>query len=106
MASVLPVCAPAGVAHHPVLPSTPLAALLVLRHVDAEEVGEPVVALALVEVGVELGALGRWRGRWQLVQGELLALVRGAIHHLVLGAEGRGLAASHQAGGHQNIQIV
>lgn len=44
--------------------------------------------------------------RWQLVQGELLSLVRVAIHHLVLGAEGRGLSASHQPCSHQHIQVV
>lgn len=103
---ILTVYALFGVANHPVLPCTPIAALLVLRHVDAEEVSEAVVALALVEVGIELGAPGRRRGRWQLVQGELLSLVRGAIHHLVHGAEGRGLSASHQPCSHQHIQVV
>lgn len=72
----------------------------------AAEVSEAVVALALIEVGIEFGALGRRWGRWQLVLGELLSLVRGAIHHLVLRAEGRGLAATHQAGCHQHIQVV
>ncbi|MNJ46940.1 hypothetical protein D3C77_420830 [compost metagenome] len=103
---MLLVSASSGVAHHPIFPIPPLSAQLVLRQVDAEEVSEAVVALALVEVFIEPGALEWWRHRRQLVQGELLALVRGAIHNLVLRAEGRGLAAGHQAGDHQHIQIV
>lgn len=59
MATILPVSASARIANHPVLPVPPIPTLLILRHVDAKEVSEAVVALALVKVGVELGTLGR-----------------------------------------------
>lgn len=103
---MLLVSASSGVAHHPIFPIPPLSAQLVLRQVDAEEVSEAVVALALVEVFIEPGALEWWRHRRQLVHDELLAFVRSPLHHLVLRAEGRGLAAGHQADSDQHIQVV
>lgn len=104
--AILAVGTSAWVADHPVLVAAPVPALLDLRLVDPEEVGEAVVALALVEIGIELGALPRWWGWWQLFQGEPFALVCCAIHHIVLRAEGRGLAAGHQSGRNQHIQVV
>ena len=49
MASILPICASSGVANHPVLSISPVATLLEHGLVDAKEVGEAVIALALIK---------------------------------------------------------
>lgn len=69
---MLTVGTSARVADHPVLVVALGAALLDLRLIDPEEVGEPVVALTLVEVGIELGALGRRRGGGSLFRANCL----------------------------------
>lgn len=63
---MLAVGAAAWVAHHPVFIVSPGAALLDLGLVDPEEVGEAVIAFALVEIGIELGVLSRRRRRGSL----------------------------------------
>ncbi|KTB91323.1 hypothetical protein AO072_21270 [Pseudomonas syringae ICMP 13102] len=76
--------------------------LLIPRHLDAQEVGKAVVALALIQVGVKIRAL---RCRWHLGSGESFAFFGREIENFVLIAKRWWLSTSHQPQGHQSLQI-
>ena len=103
---MLAVGATSRVADHTVFVVTPVAALLVLGLVDAEEMGEAFIAFAFIEVGIEPGVFSRWRRWWQLGKRKLLTFRHCPVHHITSITEGRRLAARHQACLYQHIQVV
>ena len=104
MAPILAVRASSRVPNHPIFVIPPIATLLILRHVDAKEVSEAVIALALVEIGIELGALGR-RCRGHCGDCESLAFFGSEVQDFALVAERRRFATRHQAERYQSLQI-
>ena len=105
MASMLPVGASTGVANHPVLSISPVATLLEHGLVDAKEVGEAVVALAFIKVGIKLGTFWRRRCGWHFGDGESLTHFCCEVENFALVAKPRWLSASHQACDDQGFQI-
>ena len=105
-ATMLAVGAAAWVAHHPVFIVSPGAALLDVGLVDPEEVGEAVIAFALVEIGIEPGVLSWRRRRGKLGQRKLLPFSCCPVHHVISITERRRLAARHQTSLYQHIKVV